>query len=302
GGTGPLSYHWDFGDGATVDGTLTPSHTYADNGTYTATLTVTDANNLVTSDAAVVTVNNVAPTATLSNNGPVNANAPVTISFASQNDVSAPDQAAGFKYSFDFDNNGIWDLTDVTTASASTTFSTAGSKTVKGRIKDKDGGFTDYTTTVTVNGPVTANAGPDQSANEASSVSFTGTAGGGTGTLSYDWDFGDGSAHAIGTLTPTHAYADNGTYTVTLTVTDGASQVATDTAVVTVNNVAPTATLSNNGPVNANAPVTISFSGQADVSAPDQAAGFKYSYDFDNNGTWELTDVTTASASTSFAT
>src|SRR5262249_56192345 len=94
-------------------------------------------------------------------------------------DVSAPDQAAGFKYSYDFDNNGIWELTDVTTASANTTFSTAGSKTVKARIKDKDGGFTDYTTVVTVNGAPIANAGADQTANEASSASFTRTARGG---------------------------------------------------------------------------------------------------------------------------
>jgi PKD repeat protein len=301
GGAGTLSYHWDFGDGSTADGTLTPSHTYADNGTYTATLTVTDANNLVTSDAAVVTVNNVAPTASLTNNGPVNTNASVTVSFSGQADVSAPDQAAGFRYSYDFDNNGTWEQTDVTTASATTSFATSGSKVVKARIKDKDGGFTDYTTTITVNGPVTADAGADKTANEGSSVSFTGTAGG-VGALSYDWDFGDGSAHVTGTLTPTHTYADNGTYTVTLTVTDAASQVATDTAVVTVNNVAPTASLTNNGPVNTNANVTISFSGQADVSAPDQAAGFRYSYDFDNNGTWEQTDVTSASATTSYAT
>src|SRR5262249_54614408 len=188
-----------------------------------------------------------------------------------QADVSAPDQAAGFKYSYDFDNNGTWELTDVTTASAITSFSTTGSKTVKARIKDKDGGFTDYTTVVTVNGALTANAGLDKTANEGSSVSFTGTASGGIGTLSYDWDFGDGSAHSTGTLIPSHTYADNGTYTVTLTVTAGTA-TATDTAVVTVNNVAPTATLSNNGPANTNANVTISFSGQNDVSAPDQAA------------------------------
>src|SRR5262245_30825397 len=301
GGTGALSYHWDFGDGGTADGTLTPSHTYADNGSYTVTLTVTDGANQTATDTATVTVNNVAPTATLSNNGPVNTNATVTISFANQDDVSAPDETAGFKYSYDFDNNGTWEQTDVTSASATTSYAASGSKTVKARIKDKDGGFTDYTTVVTVNGPLTANAGADKTANEASSVAFTGTAGGGVGTLTYSWDFGDGGT-TTGTLTPSHTYADNGSYTVTLTVTDGASSTATDTAVVTVNNVAPTATLSNNGPLNVNDTVTISFGSQDDVSAPDKTAGFKYSYDFDNNGTWELTDVTSSSATTSYTT
>jgi len=298
GGPGTLTYHWDFGDGGTSDGTLTPSHTYADNGSYTVTLSVT-LGSQTASDTATVTVNNVAPTGTISNNGPVNVDATVTISFSNQNDVSSADQVAGYRYSYDFNNDGTWDQTDVTSATATTTFSTVGSKTVKGRIKDKDGGSTVYTTVVDVNGPPTANAGADKTANEGSSVSFTGTAGGGPGTLTYHWDFGDGGT-SDGTLTPSHTYADNGTYTVTLSVTLG-SQTASDTATVTVNNVAPTASLSNSGPVNPNATVTISFANQNDVSSADRAAGYRYSYDFNNDGTWEQTDVTSATATTTFS-
>ncbi len=42
---GPMDTHtvsWDFGDGTTQTGTLTPTHTYPDNGTHTVSLTVTD--------------------------------------------------------------------------------------------------------------------------------------------------------------------------------------------------------------------------------------------------------------------
>jgi PKD repeat protein len=53
---------WDFGDGATASGTLTPTHVYADNSVYTVTLTVADDNGGVGSDTLLVTVNNVAPT------------------------------------------------------------------------------------------------------------------------------------------------------------------------------------------------------------------------------------------------
>jgi parallel beta-helix repeat protein len=301
GGVGTLTYHWDFGDGGTSDGTLTPSHTFVDNGIYTVTLTVTDANNQTGSDTATVTVSNVAPTATVSNNGPVYTNANVTISFGSQNDVLSADRAAGYRYSFDFNNDGTWDQTDVTSATATTSYTTTGSKVVKARIKDKDGGFTDYTTTVSVNALPGANAGADKSSNEASSVSFTGTSSGGIGALTYHWDFGDGGT-SDGTLTPNHTFADNGSYTVTLTVTDGNNQTGSDTAVVTVNNVAPTATVSNNGPVDVNASVMISFANQNDVSSADRAAGYKYSYDFNNDGTWDQTDVTTSTATTSYNT
>ena len=62
GGTAPFTYSWTFGDGTTASGSLNPSHTYANPGTDTATVTVTDANNLSSSSSVVVTVNDAAPT------------------------------------------------------------------------------------------------------------------------------------------------------------------------------------------------------------------------------------------------
>ena len=178
-GTGPLSYYWTFGDGASASGTLTPSHAYADNGTYTATLTVTDAYGKTAQDSAVITVLNVNPTATLSNNGPVLVNSPVTISFSNQFDPSSADTAAGFKYSYDFNNDGTFELTDVSSATASTSYSAAGTYIVRGRIKDKDGGYTDYTTTVTVTTAATghtyyvATTGSDSNNGSSSAPWFT---------------------------------------------------------------------------------------------------------------------------------
>jgi PKD repeat protein len=115
--------------------------------------------------------------------------------------------------------------------------------------------------------PPTANAGADQTGNEGQTFTFNGTAAG-TGTLSYAWNFGDGGT-ATGTLTPTHAYADNGRYTVTLTVTDSKGKVATDTAVVTVNNVAPTP--SHGGPYSGLTGSGVTFRGSAtDPGAADR--------------------------------
>ncbi len=53
---------WDFGDGTVLlDTTLDQTHAYADNGLYTATLTVTASDGRVTSDSLLATIANVAP-------------------------------------------------------------------------------------------------------------------------------------------------------------------------------------------------------------------------------------------------
>lgn len=55
-----VSYAWNFGDSGVGSGP-TPAHTYADNGTYTVTLTVTDSFGATASDTALVAVADVAP-------------------------------------------------------------------------------------------------------------------------------------------------------------------------------------------------------------------------------------------------
>jgi uncharacterized delta-60 repeat protein len=52
---------WDYGDGNTITGTLTPIHTYLDDGIYTVTLAVTDTDGASGDDWLVVTAVNVAP-------------------------------------------------------------------------------------------------------------------------------------------------------------------------------------------------------------------------------------------------
>src|SRR5262249_39085350 len=104
--------------------------------------------------------------------------------------------------------------------------------------KANDGGLDSNVATVTltitpVNDAPVVDAGPDKTANEGSTVTFSGSASDVDGdALSYLWNFGDGATAT--TAAATHVYADNGTYTATLTVNDGHGGVTSDSLIVTV--------------------------------------------------------------------
>ncbi len=105
-----------------------------------------------------VSVQDVPPTATFVNFGSVNEGSPGFVEFLNPTDVSAADRAAGFTYSYDFNNDGSFtdpgDIANSSSPSATvpaSILSHPGDYTIHGRIIDKDGGFTDYRTTIQVN-------------------------------------------------------------------------------------------------------------------------------------------------------
>ena len=227
---------WDFGDGsAAVTGTLTPSHVYADNGTYTVTLTVTDKDGGVGSDTLIVTVHNMAPVVDAGANKGVNEGATVNFSGSFTEAGSADTHTM----SWDF-GDGSAPVTGTLTPQH--VYVDNGTYTVILTVWDDEGDSGNDTLVVTVSNvaPV-VNAGADQGVNEGATVNFSGsfTDVGTADTHTTAWTFGDGSGTTHGTLTPSHVYADNGTYTVTLTVTDKDGGVTADTLTVTVGNVAP---------------------------------------------------------------
>ena len=75
---------------------------------------------------------------------------------------------------------------------------------------------------------------------------------------------------------------------ITVQVTDSDGLSATDQTTIEVLNVAPTATFANlSGTINEAESATLAFSDKMDPSAADVAAGFRYSYDCMDDGTFE---------------
>jgi len=133
----------------------------------------------------------------------------------------------------------------------------------------------------------TAEAGGPYTGSEGAVVPLVGS---GTGVISlYEWDLdNNGSYEALG-KNINWIPNSNGVYTVGLRVT-GPSGSATDTATVTVDNTAPTASIT--GANISHVGVLQSFTLLAvDPSPADQSAGFTFNIDWNNDGTFDETVV-----------
>lgn len=299
----------DTGDNVTISASIgTITKTGSNNGTWswsytppdgpatlTVTITATDNNGASASTSFTVKVNNVAPTATFNAPSEVNEGSPINLSLTGASDPSSVDTQAGFQYAFDCgDGNGYGTFS--TTGSASCPTTDNGTRTVKGKIKDRDGGETEYTATVTIKNvaPTPAISGAPTSSPEGTAISLSGSA---TDPSSADTTAGFTFAWSVKKThgsTTTNPFAmgsgasfsftpdDDGTYEVTLTATDKDGGSGSTSVSITVTNVAPTAALTNNGPVYEGSPVTVSFSNQFDPSTADTTAGFHYAFSCTN--------------------
>lgn len=163
GTTGTVSlFEWDFDyDGVTfiADATGITATLPGLDGPVNRTVAVraTGTTGETSVDTATVTISNANPTGTLTAGAVVTQGAASKVGFTNVTDPSTADLAGGLKYSFDFNNDGDFidagDVVNATSASASFTFAAAGTFNVRGRVTDKDGGFTDYVTAVTVDAP-----------------------------------------------------------------------------------------------------------------------------------------------------
>jgi parallel beta-helix repeat protein len=220
------AWNWSFGDG-TYSTEKNPIHTYSKAGTYTVSLTASNAagNDTKTKTNYIVAA---APQIPVANfwGYPVSGNAPLNVTFR--------DNTAGSATAW---NWSFGDGTYSTEKNPVHTYSAPGNYTVKLTASNEAGSNTKTKSNYI---KVTGTASPAPVASFSSNVTsgslplnvlFTDTS---TGTpTSWSWSFGDGTYST--TKSPVHTYSSAGNYTVTLTASNAAgSNTVTKSNYITV--------------------------------------------------------------------
>ncbi|WP_348700760.1 PKD domain-containing protein [uncultured Maribacter sp.] len=285
---GIFSYSWNFGDGSAIETGAVISHTYTNEGTYDAILTVTDAEGLSDTETIEIVVSptavtNLAPTAAAIAN-PMTGSAPLLVEFDAS---GSSDDDAIASYS--------WDFGDGTTGSGinpSHTYTSVNTFSATLTVVDSEG-LTDSTTIdITVTQPSSGNTPPIAmttatpiSGEAPLLVEFDASGSSDDDAIaSYSWDFGDGTT-GMG-INPSHTYTSIDTFTVTLTVIDSEGLSDTSSIDITVTqpssgNTPPIAMITAT-PIGGEVPLLVEF--DASGSSDDDMIA-SYSWDFGDGTT-----------------
>jgi hypothetical protein len=280
----------DYGDGSGVqplalngNKTFSLGHTYADDGVYTVTYTVTDDDGGIHSDVATVNVRNVEPAVTASN-------APVTVSEGAAAHLTGlwsdpGDDLVTLTASIGTiirNGNGTWSWSFVTSDGP------AQSQTVTITATDSDEASSSTTFQLTVNNvaPSIVNAG-DVTVSEGSTATNSGSwSDPGTEVVTLTASVGTVTRNDDGTWSwsyPTNDGPDD-SRTVTITATDSDGASSSTAFQLTVNNVAPAANPGGTYLTFEDVPITLNGTGTDAAGGLDSLT---FEWDLDNNDSFE---------------
>ena len=239
---GIVMYMWDFGDAGTSPDAVT-SHAYAARGSFTATLTVWDADFLSDTDTVVVEIVNRPPVANAGPDAAVLKRSVVGLDGSSSADPDGDpltiiwSQAEGPAVA----------LSGADTATPTFTPPTTGTYTFTLVVVDPFGKIgTDTVAITATNRAPLADAGPDATVGKHTAITLDGSTSADPDgdPLTFAWTQTAGPSVILadaGTVSPTATLAAIGTYTFHLAVDDGDGGTAEDTVAITVTGLPPVA-------------------------------------------------------------
>jgi hypothetical protein len=278
----PTGADCDFADETALSTTVTCN----DNGSYKLILTASDGKAAPVSSEATLSVANVDPTADeLNAPSEVDEGSSIALSLENPTDDSSNDVAEGLRFAFDCGAGAGYSASDYADASLTNSASCPtddnGTRNVKGKVFDKDGGSNEYSASVTVkNVPPTAdNLNAPSEVDEGSSIALslenpTDVSSVDAASLKFAFDCDDGAGYsasdyaaASATNSASCPTDDNGTRNVRGKVFDKDGGSNEYTASVTVNNVKP-AIQTVTKPDGSALPTQIFVAGTLDLKVP----------------------------------
>jgi PKD repeat protein len=249
GGTPAYSYVWNFGDGGTSI-LEDPYHTYTSAGTYSATVTVTDAaSNTATSNALTIVVSP-APLSVSISASPSSGPPPLDVAFTS----TVQGGTSPYTYAWTFGDGGT-----STVADPSHTYGSAGNYQATLTVTDWLGHTAGMSLVVHVAFVNAQASATPTSGMVPLSVQFNGTATGGVAPYAWRWNWSHGPVFSYAE-NPQHTFNQTGGYSIMLKVTDSVGNVAWAFLQLTVTNSnGSLGTTSSASPTSGPIPLPVSF-------------------------------------------
>jgi PKD repeat protein len=282
-------FHWDGDFTPEATGTLTPTYQFTANGDYTVALQVTDNHGAVDLSFLSVEVDHTTPYAYAGPDRTVAIGD--VVAFAAYYQIAGDAVPAAVEWDFDYDGSTFHpDPSATGDLHPTRVYNSLGNHTVALRVTDNSGASQIATTQVTVTdpGPV-VNAGADLTITQGDTAQF-GASVSCVDPVRIEWDFnyqGDFNVDhsADGQTAPQHRYLAPGVFVAAIRVTN---TVTNDARIrylqVTVNDVPPTAVVSNSGPASAGSAVTFNVT---NMSSLDPNAEFSVYVDWTGSGNFE---------------
>lgn len=273
GGSAPYRYTWDFGDMHNSTGS-SASHTYAADGNYQISMTVTDGAGASCSKDTVVQIQTTADLTCMASANVTSGTPPLSVRFSSTVSGGTP----AYSYTWQFGDGSVSHVANPTHA-----YTNIGTYTAKLTIRDASGAQSSSSITITVTtsaATLTCSLGANPISGYAPlAVSFTGNADGGTAPYGYQWQFGDGATSTA--KNPTHNYLTQGNYSARLIVTDAASETCQKTVLIQVTSRPAGLTCqANASPASGQAPLTVAFT----CTASGGTSPYQYTWSFGDGG------------------